>query len=103
LKTAVILAADGGNSKTELLAATRDGEVLAYRRGPGSNSHAIGADGTAAVLQRLVGATGVEQPGEAGAVHGARRRGGHVRDRHARTLSAHRREVKPADPARPQG
>jgi N-acetylglucosamine kinase-like BadF-type ATPase len=66
LKTAVILAADGGNSKTELLAATRDGEVLAYRRGPGSNSHAIGADGTAAVLHRLVGATGVELPGEAG-------------------------------------
>jgi N-acetylglucosamine kinase-like BadF-type ATPase len=51
----VILGVDGGNSKTELVAATTDGEIVARRRGPGSNSHAIGADGTARVIRDLVG------------------------------------------------
>jgi N-acetylglucosamine kinase-like BadF-type ATPase len=51
----VILGVDGGNSKTELVAATTDGEVVAHRRGPGSNSHAIGADGTAQVIRELAG------------------------------------------------
>lgn len=51
----MILGVDGGNSKTELVAATTEGEVVARRRGPGSNSHAIGADGTARVIRDLVG------------------------------------------------
>ncbi len=38
----VIVGADGGNTKTELVAATVDGELLALVRGPGSNSHAAG-------------------------------------------------------------
>jgi len=51
----VIVGVDGGNSKTELVAATTDGALVARRRGPGSNSHAIGADGTARVVRDLAG------------------------------------------------
>jgi len=65
----LVLGADGGNSKTELLVATRDGEVAAYVRGPGSNSHAIGAAGTAAVLGRLVARAGLDEPAEMGVFH----------------------------------
>jgi N-acetylglucosamine kinase-like BadF-type ATPase len=54
---------DGGNTKTELVLASTDGEVLAYRRGPGSNSHGPrGADGSADVVARLV--DGLETPVE---------------------------------------
>lgn len=49
-----VIGVDGGNSKTELLYATVDGEPLAYVRGPGSNSHGLGAEGTAAVIATLV-------------------------------------------------
>jgi N-acetylglucosamine kinase-like BadF-type ATPase len=49
----VVLGVDGGNSKTELVAATTDGELLERRRGPGSNSHAVGADGAARVIREL--------------------------------------------------
>lgn len=62
----VILGVDGGNSKTELLVATDEGELLALIRGPGSNSHAIGADGVAAVIGRLVGESGIRLPAEHG-------------------------------------
>jgi len=50
----LVLGADGGNSKTELVVATTDGEVLAWVGGPGSNSHGVGAEGTADVLDALV-------------------------------------------------
>jgi N-acetylglucosamine kinase-like BadF-type ATPase len=50
----VILGVDGGNSKTELVAATTDGAVLASVRGPGSNAHGIGAAGAGAVIGALV-------------------------------------------------
>jgi N-acetylglucosamine kinase-like BadF-type ATPase len=63
----VILGVDGGNSKTELLAVSDDGELLALLRGPGSNSHAIGADGVAAVIARLVAQAGVALPADQGA------------------------------------
>jgi N-acetylglucosamine kinase-like BadF-type ATPase len=49
-----VIGVDGGNSKTELLYATNDGEPLAYVRGPGSNSHGLGADGAVAVIANLV-------------------------------------------------
>jgi N-acetylglucosamine kinase-like BadF-type ATPase len=62
----LILGVDGGNSKTELLAATDDGELLALVRGPGSNSHAIGADGVAAVIGRLVADAGIGLPADHG-------------------------------------
>jgi N-acetylglucosamine kinase-like BadF-type ATPase len=63
----LILGADGGNSKTELLAATTEGEPLARVRGPGSNSHGIGAEGTARVLGELVEWLDVQLPADAGA------------------------------------
>jgi N-acetylglucosamine kinase-like BadF-type ATPase len=49
-----VIGVDGGNSKTELLYATLDGEPLAYVRGAGSNSHGLGADGAVAVIASLV-------------------------------------------------
>jgi N-acetylglucosamine kinase-like BadF-type ATPase len=63
----VILGADGGNTKTELVAATLDGEQLAYVRGPGSNSHGPGgADATAQVLAALVERADVDTPAHTG-------------------------------------
>jgi N-acetylglucosamine kinase-like BadF-type ATPase len=38
----VVLGVDGGNSKTDVVLASTDGEPLAYVRGPGSNAHARG-------------------------------------------------------------
>ena len=58
----IVLGVDGGNSKTELVAATTDGMVLARVRGPGSNSHAIGAAGVGGVIADLVAAAGIPTP-----------------------------------------
>lgn len=61
----VVLGADGGNSKTELVAATLEGEQLAFVRGPGSNSHGPeGTEGTADVLAALVETAGVDVPAD---------------------------------------
>ena len=49
-----MLGVDGGNSKTELVAATSEGAVLALVRGPGSNSHGIGAGGVGQVIAALL-------------------------------------------------
>jgi N-acetylglucosamine kinase-like BadF-type ATPase len=49
-----LLAADGGNSKTDLILLDSDGQVLAAVRGPGSNPDNVGVDGCLAVLERLV-------------------------------------------------
>ncbi len=50
-----MIAVDGGNTKTDLVSATLDGEVLAYLRGPGSNSHGPrGAAGCVDVIAKLV-------------------------------------------------
>jgi N-acetylglucosamine kinase-like BadF-type ATPase len=46
----LILGVDGGNSKTELLVATTEGDPVAYVRGVGTNSHGIGAAGVIAVV-----------------------------------------------------
>jgi N-acetylglucosamine kinase-like BadF-type ATPase len=54
----LVVAVDGGNSKTHLVAATTEGEIVAERFGPGSNSHAVGAAGTAWVIREL--AAGLE-------------------------------------------
>jgi N-acetylglucosamine kinase-like BadF-type ATPase len=62
----LVLGVDGGNSKTELVVATLDGEPLAYLRGPGSNSHAEGPARTAAFLSDLVTRAGLAAP----VVHG---------------------------------
>jgi N-acetylglucosamine kinase-like BadF-type ATPase len=63
----VILGVDGGNSKTELVAATTDGALVAFVRGPGSNSHGVGAEGAAAVIDDLVRRADVD----GAATHGA--------------------------------
>jgi N-acetylglucosamine kinase-like BadF-type ATPase len=50
----VVLAADGGNSKTDLLLARADGEVLGVARGPLSSPHHLGIDGSLEVLDGLL-------------------------------------------------
>ena len=59
----VIVAADGGNTKTDLVVASLEGEPLAYVRGPGSNSHGPReAEGTVDVLASLVERAGLAGP-----------------------------------------
>lgn len=60
----VILGVDGGNSKTALLTATTGGELLSYVRGPGTNSHSIGADGVAEVIAGLVAEAAFDPPAD---------------------------------------
>jgi N-acetylglucosamine kinase-like BadF-type ATPase len=62
----LILGVDGGNSKTALVTATTDGELLAYVRGPGTNSHAVGAEGVADVIAALVAEAAFTQPADSG-------------------------------------
>jgi len=50
----VLLAVDGGNSKTDLALVGADGRLLALARGPLSSPHHIGLDGCLAVLERLL-------------------------------------------------
>lgn len=50
----VVLGVDSGNSKTELVAATSGGDVLARVRGAGANSHGIGADAVGHLIAALV-------------------------------------------------
>jgi N-acetylglucosamine kinase-like BadF-type ATPase len=52
--TEVVLAIDGGNSKTEVLLTTTRGEVLTSVRGPGSSPHHLGVDGAVDLLDELV-------------------------------------------------
>jgi N-acetylglucosamine kinase-like BadF-type ATPase len=63
---AIVLGVDGGNSKTELLAASLDGELVAHTRGPGNNVHFAGVEATVDFLGRLVAEAGVDVP----AAHG---------------------------------
>ncbi|HEY6313481.1 MAG TPA: BadF/BadG/BcrA/BcrD ATPase family protein [Streptosporangiaceae bacterium] len=49
-----VLAIDGGNSKTDVALVASDGTLLASARGPGINSHEVGADQTAMVLDAVV-------------------------------------------------
>jgi N-acetylglucosamine kinase-like BadF-type ATPase len=49
----IVLAVDGGNSKTDLALARADGRVLAFVRGPMSSPHHLGIDGALAVLEDL--------------------------------------------------
>jgi N-acetylglucosamine kinase-like BadF-type ATPase len=63
----VVLGVDAGNSKTELLVATLDGEPSALVRGPGTNAHGAGADGCVADIARLVERAELQPPAEHGA------------------------------------
>jgi N-acetylglucosamine kinase-like BadF-type ATPase len=63
----VILAVDGGNSKTDVVLAWTDGEPIAYARGGGSNSHAAGGSaGCIEVIASLVERLPFEPPAEHG-------------------------------------
>jgi N-acetylglucosamine kinase-like BadF-type ATPase len=53
-----LLAADGGNSKTDLALLRDDGTVLAAVRGPGCSPHLLGVDGALEVLGGLVARAG---------------------------------------------
>jgi len=56
----VILAVDGGNSKTDIALVEPDGAVVAHARGPLSSPHHLGLDGCLDVLQRLVDEAGLD-------------------------------------------
>jgi N-acetylglucosamine kinase-like BadF-type ATPase len=58
----LILGVDGGNSKTALLVATTEGELIASVRGPGTNTHAVGPDAVADVIGALVAESGIDLP-----------------------------------------
>jgi N-acetylglucosamine kinase-like BadF-type ATPase len=58
----LVLGVDGGNSKTELVVATVEGEPVAYLRGSGNNSHTVGPARTAAFLSGLVSGAGLATP-----------------------------------------
>jgi N-acetylglucosamine kinase-like BadF-type ATPase len=51
--TDVVLAIDGGNSKTDVAVVTVDGRVVATRRGPGYSPHALGLEGSVAGIEEL--------------------------------------------------
>ena len=63
----IVLAVDGGNSKTDLALVHDDGAVLAHVRGPLSSPHHLGLDESVRLLERLLD----EARGVAGA-NGAR-------------------------------
>jgi N-acetylglucosamine kinase-like BadF-type ATPase len=50
----LVLAADGGNSKTDLVLARADGDVLGLAHGELSSPHHLGLDGSLTVLERLL-------------------------------------------------
>jgi N-acetylglucosamine kinase-like BadF-type ATPase len=50
----IVLAVDGGNSKTDLALVGADGAVLGVARGPMSSPHHIGLDGCLQVLEELL-------------------------------------------------
>jgi N-acetylglucosamine kinase-like BadF-type ATPase len=54
MNTRVVLAVDGGNSKTDLALVGADGRLLALARGPLSSPQHIGVAGCVAVLERLL-------------------------------------------------
>ena len=58
----LILGVDGGNSKTALLVATTDGELVARGRGRGANVHALGAAAVADVIGALIADSGTPLP-----------------------------------------
>lgn len=50
----IVLAVDGGNSKTDLALVGADGSLLALARGAQSSPHHLGVDGCLLVLERLL-------------------------------------------------
>jgi N-acetylglucosamine kinase-like BadF-type ATPase len=56
----VIVAVDGGNSKTDLALIEPDGTLIAHARGPLSSPHHIGLDGCVGVLESLAQEAGLD-------------------------------------------
>ena len=56
----IVLAVDGGNSKTDLALVAADGGLIAHVRGPLSSPHHLGLDGCLDVLQQLVDKAGLD-------------------------------------------
>jgi N-acetylglucosamine kinase-like BadF-type ATPase len=54
MNSPLLLAVDGGNSKTDVALFSIAGELLAAVRGPGSSPHHIGLDGSMALIDGLV-------------------------------------------------
>ena len=75
MKPTVLLAVDGGNSKTDVAVLNTRGTVLAAVRGPGSSPHMLGLDGSMNVVDELIDLAfedaGIRQHGKPGAEFGA--------------------------------
>src|SRR3954466_9285279 len=54
MREELVLAVDGGNSKTDVVLVTPSGHVGAHARGPGSSPHNVGLAGTVEILDELV-------------------------------------------------
>jgi N-acetylglucosamine kinase-like BadF-type ATPase len=71
--TALYLAVDGGNSKTDVVLGTAEGEVLGFVRGPTASPHNVGLTGTIELLDELIGAvraeSGVSAPIDLAAIY----------------------------------
>ena len=65
MSEALVLAVDGGNSKTDLVLVRLDGSVLSLVRGPLSSPHHLGVEGCLDLLGRLID----EALGDAGLPH----------------------------------
>lgn len=54
MRKRIVIAVDGGNSKTDLALVASDGTLLALVRGPLSSPHHVGVDGCLNVLEQLL-------------------------------------------------
>lgn len=60
----LMIAVDGGNAKTDLALLDREGNVLAFVRGPGSSPHEHGVDGALDRIEQLLAEAGADEPVE---------------------------------------
>jgi hypothetical protein len=62
----IVFGVDGGNSKTDLVTASLDSEVVARVRGTGNNLHFAGVDATPEFLGQLAAQAGLGEPAARG-------------------------------------
>jgi N-acetylglucosamine kinase-like BadF-type ATPase len=62
LAESVVVAVDGGGSKTDAVALTRDGRVVGRASGPGTSPHFIGVEAAVAQIDELVREVAVAHP-----------------------------------------
>jgi N-acetylglucosamine kinase-like BadF-type ATPase len=60
--SALLLAVDGGNTKTDLVLADREGRILSLVHGPGSSPHEHGVEGALDRIEALVIEAGTDGP-----------------------------------------